>query len=70
MMPVMNGEEFLEARGDSKASVSPVVVVSAVSFRANKAQGVAAAINKPVDMDGFLDVVKRHCRRDQQSVAS
>ncbi len=62
MMPEMSGEEFLEARADGAAGDSPVVVVSAVSHRARKAKGVAALLNKPVDLDGLLSVVKHHCR--------
>lgn len=62
MMPEMNGEQFLQARASSSpAGESPVVVVSAVAHWIRKIPGVSALVNKPVDIDGLLQIVRCHC---------
>jgi CheY-like chemotaxis protein len=64
MMPEMSGEQFLAARAlDPVHQRSPVVVVSAMAQRARAVPGVAAQLSKPVDLEGLLAVVRRHCRR-------
>ncbi|MGZ3704781.1 MAG: response regulator, partial [Bdellovibrionota bacterium] len=63
MMPVMNGEQFLEARSHSEVSAlknSTVVVISAMAQLARRFPGVAELVNKPVDIDGLISVVRRH----------
>jgi DNA-binding response OmpR family regulator len=63
MMPVMNGEQFLEARGTSLRE-TPVVVVSAISrLLARGVPGVAELVEKPIDIDVLLNVVRRHSRK-------
>jgi CheY-like chemotaxis protein len=64
MMPVMNGWEFRAAQTQDPAlSKIPVVVVSAdgnVKEKATKL-GVAGYLQKPVQFDALLDLVKQHC---------
>jgi len=63
MMPVMNGQQFLEARDHSTASSlknSPVIVISAMAQLARRFPGVAELVNKPVDIDRLVSVVRRH----------
>jgi DNA-binding response OmpR family regulator len=68
MMPEMGGEQFLEARAaGTPAGETPVVVVSAVPHWVRKVPGVAGLMAKPVDLDGLLSVVRRHCRHAQAS---
>jgi DNA-binding NtrC family response regulator len=61
MMPKMNGQQFLDARAGILLD-SPVVVVSAVARTIKAAnQGVAELVEKPIDIDVLLNLVRRHC---------
>jgi CheY-like chemotaxis protein len=63
MMPVMNGEQFLEARGTSLRD-TPVVVVSAIARNlTSRVPGVAALVEKPIDIDVLINLVRRHSRK-------
>ena len=60
MMPVMNGEEFLEARG-SALRETPVVVVSAIARHLTcGVPGVAELVEKPIDIEVLINLVRRH----------
>lgn len=59
MMPEMNGWEFLDRRSrDPRLHDIPVVVVSASAVAPEHAEGF---MRKPVDLDGLLETVERHC---------
>jgi CheY-like chemotaxis protein len=64
-MPTMDGWKFRDEQvKDPKLAGIPVVVVSADQDAARKAgatMGVAAAMNKPIDFDKFVDVVSQFC---------
>ena len=61
MMPVMNGEEFIQqVKSRGHFSQIPLIVVSANADRANKL-GVSEIIRKPFDLDRLLSSVKRNC---------
>ena len=61
MMPIMNGEEFLEAKGlDESLAAIPVVVVSGVANEPELA-GVTAFIPKPVDFKRLFELIRRNC---------
>ncbi|HWQ34623.1 MAG TPA: response regulator [Blastocatellia bacterium] len=64
MMPVMNGWEFRDAQAqDPSLSPIPVVVISADVNVKDAATSIGASgwLNKPVDFDRLLDLVRRHC---------
>jgi CheY-like chemotaxis protein len=63
MMPVMSGQEFLEARhtvGDRLMAVL-VLIVSAFADPAQRADGVIGYVKKPVDVDLLLRMIGRYC---------
>src|SRR5438067_798583 len=61
MMPVMNGWEFLAVqRQSTRFSKVPVVVVSAIADR-TRPLGPVEFMQKPVDLDQLLQIVKQHC---------
>ena len=61
MMPVWTGFQFLAAiRPFAELSKIPVVIVSAFPDKAAAAKSVAL-IQKPIDWDELLQVVKEHC---------
>ncbi|WP_172592439.1 response regulator [Nitrosomonas supralitoralis] len=62
-MPVMNGREFLEKKRKLRlAHNSPVLVFSATRTRHNETiEGISEWINKPVDLNDFIDIVERYC---------
>lgn len=61
MMPVMNGWEFIEAKGkDGHIATIPVLVTSAVADKADPTT-VAGIIKKPIDIDSLLTFVKQFC---------
>lgn len=61
MMPVMNGWEFIEAKGkDDHIATIPVLITSAVAERAD-ATAVAGVIKKPIDIEALLKFVKQFC---------
>lgn len=60
MMPVMNGQQFLEARRGVLRD-STVVVLSAITRHlARRMEGVAALVEKPVDFDKLVELVRHH----------
>jgi CheY-like chemotaxis protein len=63
MMPVMDGWQFREAqRNDPELANIPVVVISAYRHRPSVTELDAAEyINKPVQIDSLMDVIRRHC---------
>jgi CheY-like chemotaxis protein len=64
MMPVMNGQEFLDARktaGDLMMAI-PVVIVSAYADISRSTEGVVGYIKKPVDVDLLLRMVGQQCQ--------
>ncbi|RZA04689.1 MAG: response regulator [Proteobacteria bacterium] len=63
MMPVMGGEAFLKARAELSESNQrvPVVVLSAVSERAQGQPGVRSCLGKPVDLNRLLETVEKLC---------
>jgi len=62
MMPVMNGWEFAHAlETDSAYGQIPIVTLSAFSDPEKKIRA-KAFVNKPVDLDVLLDLVREHCR--------
>jgi CheY-like chemotaxis protein len=61
MMPVMNGWEFLAVqRQNDRLAKVPVVVVSAIADGARPA-GAIEFMQKPVDLDALLQLVRNHC---------
>jgi CheY-like chemotaxis protein len=64
-MPTMDGWKFRDEQvKDPALAAIPVVVVSAdqdAARRAGATLGVAAAMQKPVDLDRFIDVVRQFC---------
>jgi CheY-like chemotaxis protein len=61
MMPVMNGEQFVELRKQhAVAKKVPVVVMSADNHTRQKAVdlGVEGYLRKPVDLEDLLNVAK------------
>jgi CheY-like chemotaxis protein len=65
MMPTMNGWEFHAALKEQPAfATTPVVVLSADSNMATKAQSLQAQgyLAKPVDIDVLLTTVEQQCR--------
>jgi CheY-like chemotaxis protein len=68
MMPVMDGRTFRLAQQDDPAlSNIPVVVLTAHASgeRSARELQVDGFLNKPVDLQTLLDVVRRYCKRDQ-----
>lgn len=62
MLPVMNGEEFLEALRDTDYATIPVVAVSAWPKEAARLSGrTRAFLGKPVSLDRLLTVVEGLC---------
>ncbi len=64
MMPVMDGEHFLEqARRDPRLSMLPVVLMTADGHATAKATslGVLAGLKKPVTLEDLLSAVSKHC---------
>lgn len=65
MMPMLDGEKFLEARrGDPELAAVPVVIFSALQKlpRDLSRSNVVAILSKPVDPPRFLKVIRKHCR--------
>jgi CheY-like chemotaxis protein len=62
MMPVMNGEEFIEAKTrDAALSEIPVCVVTAFDDTLRCEDKVEARLQKPIDTMSLLSIVERHC---------
>jgi CheY-like chemotaxis protein len=63
MMPVMDGWEFSkEQQADPAIAKVPVVVLTAVDQARAKAVNAAAFLNKPLDFDRLLQLVRQYCR--------
>jgi len=61
MMPVMNGWEFLRAKGhDDVLATIPVVILSAFVDQARDEQ-VEGFLKKPIDLDALLKFVVQYC---------
>jgi CheY-like chemotaxis protein len=58
MMPIMSGSEFLWVRRERDV---PVVIVSAWPKEAAQAEGVQGIVEKPVNLDDLLNVVREYC---------
>jgi two-component system, OmpR family, response regulator CpxR len=66
MMPIMDGSIFgHEQQQDSALSQIPVVVVSATLNAKQVASSIHATayLQKPIDFEALLDVVRGHCAR-------
>lgn len=64
MMPVMNGNEFLNViEKDPELSKIPVVVVSAFTSRLNSAHA-RGMISKPVNLNQLLSITHQFCRKE------
>lgn len=63
MMPVLNGQQFIEAlRKDDQLATIPVVVVSAFADQANQLKDKTAGfVRKPVDLRVLMQFVREHC---------
>lgn len=62
MMPIMNGQEFLECvMKDSYLAPIPVLIVSAIADKTNT-KGAIGIIKKPVDIDTVLKIVDEYCK--------
>ncbi len=70
MMPIMNGQEFIEAKmhDDAIASI-PVIVVSAYEDRATKLKS-SGFVKKPIDFESLLRFVKQYCDPAEQATLS
>jgi len=63
MMPVMDGLQFLKEKSeDAKLRSIPVMIVSAIAgISIPPYECVKGQIDKPVDMELFLNKVREHC---------
>ena len=62
MMPVMNGLEFLAAKGrDERISRVPVVLMTAFEQQARQIVGVESVFGKPFETEALLREVRRLC---------
>ena len=69
MMPVMNGEQFMEHFHTLPATILPIPVflVSAASNQEqSKKLGCKGFVKKPVDIDVFLSIVKQFCSANRK----
>jgi CheY-like chemotaxis protein len=65
MMPIMNGQQFLEAKKeDPGISQIPVVILSADNAVEQKAKISERGqfLKKPVELDHLLDIVNSYCQ--------
>jgi two-component system, chemotaxis family, chemotaxis protein CheY len=65
MMPVMDGEQFLqEMRSDPRLSALPVVVITADGSAIKKATalGTHGGLRKPVPLNELLSTVSKYCQ--------
>ena len=70
LMPVMNGEEFMNHFHTLPATILPIPVflVSATSNdQAAKKMGCMGFVKKPVDLDALLAIVKQYCESNKQA---
>lgn len=70
MMPIMNGQEFLERiMKDSYLAPIPVLVVSRVADQ-KTTKGAIGFVKKPVDIETVLKVVDQYCKGATNEVQS
>ena len=63
MMPVMDGWEFRrQQKADPQIAPVPVIVLSALDQRRAAPVEAEAFLNKPLDFDRLLELVRDHCR--------
>ena len=63
MMPVMDGWEFRrQQKADPLIAPVPVIVLSALDQRRAAPMEAEAFLNKPLDFDRLLELVRDHCR--------
>jgi CheY-like chemotaxis protein len=63
MMPVMDGWEFRrQQKADPLIAPVPVIVLSALDQGRAAAVEADAFLNKPLDFDRLLELVRDHCR--------
>lgn len=61
MMPVMNGEQFLQALHEELPQARDVPVYLLTAARGEVNAPVTGRLNKPVDIDDVLVLAARHC---------
>jgi two-component system chemotaxis response regulator CheY len=61
MMPVMNGEQFLQALREQLPQARAVPVYLLTAARGEISVPVTGRLNKPVDIDDVLAIAARHC---------
>lgn len=64
MMPVMTGEEFLEAKAkDPDLAGVPVLILTAATNQPHlaNARGVVGFVRKPINIDHVLGIVQTFC---------
>ena len=63
MMPVMDGWEFRrQQKADPQIAPVPVIVLSALDQRRAAPVEAEAFLNKPLDFERLLELVRDHCR--------
>jgi CheY-like chemotaxis protein len=63
MMPVMDGWQFRkEQQADPAIAGVPVVILTAVDQRRAASVDATAFLNKPLDFDRLLQLVRQYCR--------
>jgi CheY-like chemotaxis protein len=70
LMPVMNGEEFMEHFHRLPATILPIPVflVSATSnLDASKKMGCKGFVKKPVNLEALLLIVKTFCKSNEKA---
>jgi CheY-like chemotaxis protein len=64
MMPVMDGWQFRkEQQADPAIAGVPVVVLTAVDQRRAASVNATAFLNKPLDFDRLLQLVRQYCHQ-------
>jgi len=59
MMPIMNGNRFIELlRSDKELGKLPIVVISAISFKNDR--GIPS-IRKPLSIESFIRSISQYC---------
>jgi CheY-like chemotaxis protein len=67
LMPVMDGSEFLRAKGDDDLIAAiPVAIVSGVSERPELTGGAVGFLRKPFDFEGLLRFIGPYCDQERE----
>lgn len=63
MMPIMDGYQFREAqkREASLSSIPVVVITAGTELREQELSGVAAIMEKPIELPKLMATIRRHC---------